>query len=135
MRKSRSFYDLLKLFPPCQVRLLARERYGKPLTNEQIATASGLSAREVALISQMTSWQDVDVDALQRFTHGCGLDLDKPASVKRKLVYVRGQHYTGPNRVPPSYRYLRQSPDWAKFYNPLILKYVRAQVQETAVNS
>jgi hypothetical protein len=134
VRKSRSFYDLLEMFPPCQVRLLARERYGKPLTAEQIATSSGLSQREVGLISQMVTWQDVDVEALRRFTHGCGLDLDKPASVKRKLVYLRGQHYTRVDRVPPSFRYLRRSPDWVTFYKPLIVKwtaYVRAKVQKT----
>jgi hypothetical protein len=119
MGKPHSIYHYLPKFPPCLVRLLAREKHGPPLTVRQISDRSALPVYQVVTLSQMTNWKGVDVETVRAFTHGCGLDLDDPRSVKRKLVYLGGQNAKKPNRIPPRFSYLRRSPEWETFFKPL----------------
>ena len=56
--------ELLESFPPCVIRLLAREGKGrgaKRLTHEDIAKRSGLSYEKVRDISPMKSWDKVAI--------------------------------------------------------------------------
>lgn len=113
------FYERARRFPPGLIRLLARKKNSKPLTNDEIASASGLSAYEVVLISQKTDWRGIDIDTMRRFTRGCGIDLENARDVKRITVYLKGTRDANGKRVAPTFRYLRRSGQWESFYRPL----------------
>ena len=70
--------ELLESFPPCVIRLLAREGKGrgaKRLTHEDIAKRSGLSYEKVRDISPMKSWDKVAIADADAFMKGCGVTL------------------------------------------------------------
>lgn len=117
-----SFFERAKRFPPILCRLLARRRHGAPLSTAEIASVSGLKPFLVEALSDAVDWSDVDIFVLQKFTHGCGIDFTDGHSMKRKLVYLRGKQQNS-SRTPPSFAYLRRSPLWKSYYQPMIQRY------------
>lgn len=117
-----NFFERAKRFPPVLCRLLARRRHGSPLTTVEIAAASGLKPFVVEALSDATDWTGVDIFVLQKFTRGCGIDFTDGHSMKRKTVYLRGKVQNG-RRVPPSFAYLRRSPNWSSYYQPMVRRY------------
>lgn len=89
---------------------------------KEISERSGLPIFEVIELSRLRDWDSVKVSTVRKFTHGCGIDLDDPVSVKRKLVYMAG-YKKGDKRMPPRFRYLRRSESWDSFYKPLIMEW------------
>lgn len=62
--------------PPCLCRLLARKNHGRTLlTVREIADRSGLSRSTVAAVATLTTWNDISVGVMAKFTLGCGVDL------------------------------------------------------------
>lgn len=111
---TEAFWRRVDRFSPILCRLLARERYGAPLTDAQIAERSGLTPHEVYTLSWSTTWRGVDIYTMRRFTEGCGLDLASPKRMKRTTNYLRSQ---------PTMKYLRRSPLWASQFKPMIEKW------------
>ncbi len=70
--------ELIGAFPPCVIRLLARQGKGrgaKRLTHEDIAKLSGLSYEKVRDIAALKSWNKVSIADADAFMRGCGVTL------------------------------------------------------------
>lgn len=110
------FWSRVRKYPPFLVRLLARRKHGPPLTDEQIATASGLSVYEVSSISQCKSWEEIRVWQMRQFLVGCQIDFTDGKCMKRLKNYLK---------TPARFRHLRKSEQWTTVYEPLIRKFTR----------
>lgn len=121
-----SIFTQAKRFPPILLRILARVRRSRPLGDAEISAASGLPIHQVHVLSQSLDWRGVDIYTMQAFAKGCGLDFDDPAQLKRCVVYLRGKTVRD-KRVAPNFRYLRRSPYWATFYQPLVKRWLEGQ--------
>lgn len=115
----RPLSEVIRVYPPILVRLLAKTRYGPPLTTIEIADASGMTPARVDAISSSTTWAGIDVLEMLKFTAACGVSFEDPKQMKRASVYRRGK-VRGGMRMPPSFQYLRRSADWERVYVPLI---------------
>lgn len=115
-----TFIERTDIFSPPLVRLLAREKNGKPLTTAVIAGMSGLSPHRVELIAETERWDDIRFEDMCRFLFGCGLKgLDDGKTLHRLYCYLR---FAGrPKTIP--FRYLRNDPSWKTYYLPLIIKW------------
>jgi hypothetical protein len=107
-------------YSPVLCRLLARHRYGPPLTGEEIARRSGLSEFEVNTISRCTSWQGIDVDTMRRFMQACQTDVDNRQQMHRIENYLRR----------PTFAYLKRSPLWKTVFKPLMKLWLEAQTRK-----
>lgn len=70
--------ELLAAFPPCVIRLLARQGKGrgaKRLTHDDIAKRSGISYEKVRDIAALKSWDRVAIADADAFMKGCGVTL------------------------------------------------------------
>lgn len=114
-----NFFKRANRFPPVIVRMLARVPRGRPLTSLEISQASGIPVARVDSISRSKSWAGIDIYEMQSFCNACSVDFASRVSMKRVDTYIRGARVDG-KRVPPSFAYLRKSPDWEKEYLPLI---------------
>lgn len=67
--------EKLDNMPPAMVRLIARKPDGRrrPMTNAEIAEASGLDEERVVEISGLTTWDEVPVGEAHAFCSGCGV--------------------------------------------------------------
>lgn len=89
------------------------------MTNVEIANRSGLSPAQVHDISWTLSWDTVEFGVMRRFLKGCGIDLESRSDFNRVQTYTRKQKaLTAAKRR--GWAYLRKSPDWAGFYEPLM---------------
>lgn len=116
----KTFWDRAEQYPPVLCRLLARLPYGRPLADAEIAEASGLSVHQVFILSQCTNWVGIDIPTAHKFLDGCGINFEDPEHMDRVDDYLRKK---------PSWKYLRLSPHWASFYQPLMLKYKDSRLQ------
>jgi hypothetical protein len=106
------------LIPPILARLLARKPHGRPLTDDEIAKAAGLSIDQVFLIGHMTDWSQVSVADARSFLRGCGVDFCDGRQMDRVRGYLPFR-----SRQPTTWKYLRSSPEWKTKYAPLLLRY------------
>lgn len=106
-----TFWTRCERFPPVLVRLLARHKHGPPLTDGEIAQASGLPIHQVACISASTDWRGIDLPTARQFTVACGVDFTNAKDMERVESYMR---------MRPTWKYLRKDKAWATFYQPLI---------------
>lgn len=89
-RGAMTFWDYCDSFPPILCRLLARHRYGRPLTTEEIVRYSGvLSHAMVEAISESTSWRDVRLGDMRAFLKGCNLDFCDTTTMRRTFDWLR----------------------------------------------
>lgn len=73
--------------PPMLVRALARQGHGlKPMSNLDIAEASGLSTNTIVRLSRLRTWDDVTVRVLDGFSRACGVNLEAP---RRQIEFWR----------------------------------------------
>lgn len=117
-----TFWSRAASLPPILVRLLARRRHGPPLTDAEIAQASGLSVHQVFILSQCTSWEGIDLPTMRKFLIGCEADFENSQHMDRIDYYLRA-------KPAPTWKFLRKSPSWNSFYKPLMLKYRRSLLQ------
>lgn len=113
-----TFWTRINRFPPILVRLLARHPRGEPMTTLEIADRSGLSPFQVEALSQSTDWSTIDLPTAQKFLCACRIDLTNTVQMKRVKVYLKGPVKNGV-RAPTPYRYLKTSPLWPTYYQPL----------------
>lgn len=99
-------------------RLLARIPHGRPLTDAEIAIASGLTVDRVFLLQHMTDWSQVSLVEAERFLRGCGIDFCDPAKMTRIKCYIPRPG----KKTPVTFKYLRISPEWTTKYKPLMLR-------------
>jgi len=125
----------LERFPPILVRLLARDPRGNPLSTAEISRRCGLSRLTVALLSEETSWDQVPISHYRSFCSACGIDLLNAHQIKRQESYLNGKLVNGV-RHSPLFLFLKRSPDWETYYNPLMLRYLSslsAKINRTAL--
>lgn len=118
---SRVFWSRFDLFPPLFLRILARRPRGAPLTTQEIARRSGLSASQVDAISWQTDWRGVDLPTVRAFMTGVGIDLTVREDVRRIRMYIRTSTRDPSKRFP----YLRRSADWQGLYLPMLTKLLK----------
>jgi hypothetical protein len=107
-----NFWTRAELFRPPLCRLLARHRYSRPLTIQEIAERSkGITPVEVIAISETVDWRYVNIRQMQAFLTGCGMDFCDTKAMRRVDDYIR---------KGPTFQYLRQRPDWTTHYLPLL---------------
>ena len=115
-----TFWERAEVFSPILCRLLARKRYGRPLTALEIASGSKignrtpLSVHEVEFISQQTRWDKVQFGDMQKFCMGCRLDLESRKAMNPAKTYL-SRH--------PNFKYLRKSPEWKNYYIPMLIRW------------
>lgn len=117
-------------FPPILCRILAKHRYGSPLSTHELATRLGWTPAKVEAFSQSTSWRGIDVFDMLAFMAACQLDFSNHAQVKRVKTYLRGKKRNG-SRVAPTYMYLRRSPLWQSYYLPLVKRWAESVSNQT----
>lgn len=117
-----NFWHHCELIPPIKARLLARIPHGRPLTDVEIAKASGLSADRVLMIQNMCDWSLVSVTEARAFLVGCGIDFCDGKQMDRVKAYLprEGKSFT------TTWKYLRISPDWHSKYEPLFRRYLHS---------
>ena len=110
---------MLEMFPPCCVRLLARTGGRNPVacSDVELSRASGLPLSVVRWLSYQSSWDDVSVGDMRRFTRACGVDFGDRARMKTHAHYLA----QGAKR-PGLFTYLRESPEWATTFMPILQK-------------
>lgn len=110
------FWSRIERFPPILVRLLARTKpRGPALTTTEIAKRSGLTANQVAAISEQVTWNGIDVYEMRAFLNGCNLNfVSDPASLDRIYSYLRKR---------PTWKFLRVHPQWREVFEPLLRRY------------
>lgn len=110
-------------YTPILCRLLARVPNGRPLTTEEICAKSGLNSMFVEQLSMQTNWDFVDVYFLRKFSLGCTVDFANTRRMRVIQDYLEGPH---PGGHPPQFSYLKRSPDWKGFYQPMMQKWMRS---------
>lgn len=87
--------EKLDQFPPTWCRLVARKKNGcRGMTTREIAEASGLPKSTVSDISKRTSWSGLQIETIEKFSTGCGVDLLRCHSQKRFLKTRKMVHLT-----------------------------------------
>ena len=117
-----NFWQKTQAFPPVLVRILARKPHGPPMSNVEIANRSGLSPAQVHDVSFTLSWDHVDFRTMRQFMAGCGIDLERREHLNRAQTYLRKQDALTEAKKR-GWAYLRRSPDWTSFYEPLLRAY------------
>lgn len=118
-----TFWKNAERFPPILVRLLARHKYGKPLSALEISEASlgSVTPAQVEAISQCTQWGSIRMVEAAGFMRGCGLDLCNRQQLKKAEAYLRKN---------PNFRYLRESQDWEAYYKPMMTRWASSPEAE-----
>ena len=97
---------------PMLCRLLARQRYGKPLTTQAIAAESGIPSPMVEAYSWSASWDGIPIKHAFKFAEACGVSFVSTKSMNRVYNYLNKN---------PTFQYLRNDPKWKEYYQPLLL--------------
>ncbi len=108
-----TFFERSQSFPPILVRLLARHKGGRPLTEKEIAF--GIDRNHfVWWYSQHTDWKLINLPDALEFMRGCQIDFCNTAQMRRVDDYLRKE---------PNLEYLRKSPEWDNYYKPLLIRW------------
>lgn len=108
----------LSQFPPIVCRLLARtgpKGRQRPMTDEEIAKASGLPVSTVISLSWMTSWNDVSCGNMLRFSKACGVDYSNALAMRNHVKYLK---------LRSRFVYLRRDPEWNTRWSKMYDTYV-----------
>jgi hypothetical protein len=112
MSKCFTFWQKTRRFPPALVRILARHRRGKLLTDDLISNRSGLTINEVRLLGGSLDWE-VTVGAMERFLQACEIDFENRRQMQRIAAYLRKS---------PKWLHLRNDPEWKTRWLPTVIK-------------
>lgn len=122
---SSTFWTRAKRFPPILVRLLARrQRYDRPMTDEEIAERSGLDLYSVKAIYWSTDWSCCSLPAMHCYLVACGIDFENREQMQRIYKYLKRN---------PTWKSLRVSPHWKSLYEPLLRRYRESVTTESKV--
>jgi hypothetical protein len=122
-----TFWIKAERYPPILCRLLARHTRGKPLTTEEITQRSGLPRMAVLTLSFSATWAGTDLPTMRKFLQGCGIDFCNRTQFKRRENYLALQaRLAGKNCR--NWAYLRASPEWGTFYEPMMRTYIQSRV-------
>lgn len=91
----RSIDSLLREFPPCLCRMLAKHGHCAP-SNRDLATRSHLTRDRINDISLLTTWDTVTVGEMQEFMRLCGVD---PTNARRHRDTIRRKRWSHWNRA------------------------------------
>lgn len=120
-KKTLTFWDILKEFPPYYVRILAKNpRPGRgtdlAISDADVAIGSGLEISRVREISRLTDWNEVTIAEFLAFTTACNLDPTNSTDRRRSYQY----EYICTKRKVIPFGYLRSSPKWESEFLPLV---------------
>lgn len=121
MRRHLNFWETSKIISPLVARLLARVSWGRPLSDAEIAKASGLTIDRVFMIQHMTDWSAIGIVEAEMFLRGCGVDFCNLKHMQRVRNYLRR----------PTWKYLRVSTEWKSKYEPLVRRNLLAEKTKT----
>jgi len=109
------FWKRVDDYPPILCRLMAKHRPGPAMTTGEIAKRSGFSEYEVLALSEMVTWEGVNLVTFRRFTTACGVDFLDSVCMKYVRDYLR--------KRPIRFKYLKTAPEWEGYYIPLIQRW------------
>lgn len=114
------YWTRVRRFSPILCRLLARHRYGKPLTTNEITMRCFLlSSWQVEQLSQATSWEGVSLDHFREFTQATGVDPSDAQAMRRIEDYLASK---------PKFSFLKRDHNlWKQYYRPLMQRWLNAQ--------
>ena len=112
---SDKFWKRVDDYPPVLCRLMAKHRPGPALSTGEIAKRSGLSEYDVLALSELTTWDGINLSIFKRFTTACGVDFLDSVSMKYVRDYLR--------KRPIRFKYLKTTVEWEGYYIPLIRKW------------
>ena len=101
----------LRDISPMLCRILARHRYGKPMTTKEIATASGIHIHLFEAYSWSPSWDRIPIIDAFAFSRACGVDFGSYSCMNRVYCYLAKN---------PTFQYLRKSGHWKDYYAPML---------------
>lgn len=107
-----TFWQKTRRFPPALVRILARHRRGKLITDEVIAKRSLLTLNEVRLLGASMEWE-VTVGAMERYLQACEIDFENRKQMQRICAYLRKS---------PRWLHLRNDPEWKTRWLPIVIR-------------
>lgn len=134
------YWKRVARFSPILCRLLARHRYGGPMTSEELAVKMVLfTPWQVDQLSEATSWDGITVAVMRGFTTACNLDISNAAHMRRAEDYLRktmpnSAHlalFGVPRTTSPAaqpFSYLRKDKLWKPYFQPLLRRWI-AHVQ------
>ena len=102
--------ESLDRFPPCLVRLVARDpkRRGHRLPLHDLADRAGLSYGATLRLSQKKTWANVPPKTIDAFCSACGVDILQPWAkldyLKRTLRHPNGYRLLGDKSGPGSWK-------------------------------
>ena len=113
------FDKRLARFSPILCRLLARHRYGAPLTSIELCNISRLPAYKVMTLTDSTNWDDVPIHDALAWMRACGCDITNSAEMRRIESYLSKK---------PTFAYLKKDKMlWKTFYLPLMKRWLDSQ--------
>jgi len=86
------------------------------MTDEEIASESGLPCQLVRALSQLTDWTGVDIWTMQKFLEGCKVDFEDYKEMHRISEYLRRE---------PNWGHLKRDPEWQTRWLPLIERWTK----------
>ena len=121
VREPQKFSEYMLVFPPAVCRLLARTdnsrgQSQRPLSDQEIASRSGLLVDQVRSLSWTKTWDNVAAPTMVSFSRACGLDFDNPSAMRRHILWLK----RNAGRWEIGGHYLRRDPEWASKWKPLI---------------
>ncbi len=120
-------WEVIEKYPPCLIRLLARERKGgkqiRAISDVEIALKSGIPVERIKEISWSMDWEKITVTEMQKYIKGCGFDPHDSVVRNRVSAYRRQRG--------SKFKYLVNSPWWDCTFLPLIKEMKNNGIQPT----
>ena len=83
----RNLLATLDRFPPNKCRVFAKKNRGKKaMTHEDIAAVCGMSKRAILELSKKTTWENVTVNTMTKFSEACGVNLLRPSAAVKSFL-------------------------------------------------
>ena len=109
-------WDKITEFPPMLIRLLAMKGRGHSasvMSDEEIASASGLELADIQDLSRAESWDGFRIGVARRFLRACGADPADPKQRHRVIVFFSRE---------TKFHHLQKNPLWEPRFKPVLLK-------------